>query len=76
MTCYKEINGRKVKAMCDGVRERLLPDELIAAHGPLAGDVIAALTKAIGIPPCGACEKRRQWLNQAHQWLRDRLGSG
>lgn len=29
-----------------------------------AGDVIAALTKAVGIKPCPPCEKRRQLLNR------------
>jgi hypothetical protein len=36
----------------------------------LIGNRIAALTKALGIPPCGACGKRRDWLNAAHAWLR------
>lgn len=37
--------------------------------GMLLGDAIAALTNAIGIPPCGGCEKRKAWLNAAHAWL-------
>jgi hypothetical protein len=36
----------------------------------LLGNRIAALTTAIGIPPCGGCEKRKAWLNNAHAWLR------
>jgi len=28
------------------------------------GDVIAAATKAVGIKPCSACEKRREALNR------------
>jgi hypothetical protein len=45
--------------------------ELFGDDDPsLWGNKIAALTKAIGIPPCGGCEKRRQWLNKAHTWLR------
>ena len=40
------------------------------ARGMLLGDYIAAMTKAIGIPTCGGCEKRRQWLNRVHAWLR------
>ena len=31
------------------------------------GDVIAGLTKALGIQPCNACERRRRWLNQRIQ---------
>ena len=27
------------------------------------GDVVAKVTKAVGIKPCGPCERRRQWLN-------------
>jgi hypothetical protein len=40
-----------------------------AAGGKLLGDWIADLTTAIGIPPCGGCEKRQAWLNAAHAWL-------
>lgn len=29
------------------------------------GDVVAGATKAVGIKPCGACQKRREALNQA-----------
>lgn len=29
------------------------------------GDIVARLTKAVGIQPCGGCNKRRAWLNQA-----------
>lgn len=39
------------------------------AQGMLLGDLIAAMTTAIGIPPCGGCEKRKAWLNKAHAWL-------
>jgi hypothetical protein len=38
-------------------------------RGMLAGDLIAALTTAIGIPPCNGCKKRREWCNRAHLWL-------
>lgn len=40
------------------------------AHGMLLGDAIAAMTAAIGIPACGGCGKRKEWLNKAHQWVR------
>jgi hypothetical protein len=39
----------------------------------LLGNRIAALTAAVGIPPCGGCEKRRAWLNKAHAWLRGKI---
>lgn len=29
-----------------------------------AGDVVAAATKAVGIKPCGGCERRRKALNR------------
>jgi hypothetical protein len=45
---------------------KLFPDE----DQTLLGNRIKALTDALGIPPCGGCEKRRQWLNKAHAWLR------
>lgn len=28
------------------------------------GDAVARVTKAVGIKPCGRCEKRREWLNK------------
>jgi hypothetical protein len=28
------------------------------------GDVVAAITSAVGIPPCGGCEERRDALNR------------
>lgn len=28
------------------------------------GDAVARVTKAVGIKPCGRCEKRREWLNR------------
>lgn len=49
-------------------------ESLFGASDPtLVGNRIAALTKAIGIPPCGGCESRQAWLNKAHAWLRNGL---
>lgn len=28
------------------------------------GDAVARVTKAVGIKPCGPCERRREWLNK------------
>lgn len=47
--------------------EELFPN----ADSTLLGDRIAALTKALGIPHCGGCEARRQWLNKAHEFIRN-----
>jgi hypothetical protein len=45
--------------------------ELFGDSDPmLLGNRIAALTTALGIPPCGGCSKRQEWLNAAHRWLR------
>lgn len=33
---------------------------------PLFGDRIAALTRAVGIKPCGGCKKRQKRLNAMH----------
>jgi len=36
-----------------------------AKPGPGVGDVVAGATKAVGIKPCGACQKRQAALNRA-----------
>lgn len=33
-----------------------------------AGDVIANITKAVGLKPCTPCEQRRQQLNRLFQF--------
>lgn len=33
--------------------------------GPGLGDVVAGATKAVGVKPCGGCQKRREALNRA-----------
>jgi hypothetical protein len=48
-------------------REQMLQIvEQKAAPQPVRGlgDVVAKVTKAVGIKPCGPCERRRQMLNQ------------
>lgn len=47
---------------------KLLPD---LTDPTLIGNRIAALTAAMGIPSCGGCISRQNWLNRAHQWLRN-----
>jgi hypothetical protein len=68
------INGCEVGGHSEAPNLRLRASESKELFGDgdptLWGNQIAALTKAIGIPPCGGCEKRRQWLNKAHAWLR------
>jgi hypothetical protein len=41
----------------------------------LIGNRLESLFKAVGVPPCGGCEKRRDWLNRAHAWVRDTLSA-
>ena len=48
--------------------------ELFPNEDPtLLGNRIKALTEAVGIPACGGCDKRREYINRCHQWLRSRL---
>jgi hypothetical protein len=36
------------------------------------GDMVAAVTKAVGVKPCGGCKERQAWLNEAGK----RIGIG
>lgn len=51
-----------------------------AAPAPGLGDAVAAATKAVGVKPCGGCQRRREALNRATPgWasrLLGRLGFG
>jgi len=40
----------------------------------LLGNYVASALEAIGVPPCHACKERRDWLNKAHLWLREKFG--
>lgn len=45
--------------------------EIFSGEDPtLLGNRIKAMTDALGIPPCGGCEVRKKWINDAHQWWR------
>lgn len=54
--------------------EQLKPTEIAElfpdADPTLLGNRIAALTSALGFPPCGGCTARKNWLNKAHRWVR------
>src|SRR5574342_926506 len=58
----------------------IAPDEaaeLGLADAPtLLGNQLERLFKAVGFPPCGGCERRRDWINAAHAWLRGDAVSG
>jgi len=57
----------QVAELTDAERAELFPDPT------LIGNRLAALTTALGIPPCGGCGQRQEWLNRAHVWLRDHV---
>lgn len=45
---------------------RIITREQRAARTQMrgAGDVVAAITRAVGIKPCGGCKRRQEKLNQ------------
>jgi hypothetical protein len=43
------------------------------SRGMLIGDVIAELTAMIGIPQCGGCKKRKEWVNATHLKIKNWL---
>ena len=57
-----------------GLANVLSPAEIRQVFGAddptLLGNRVAQLTKAIGWPPCPACQARQKWLNRAHAWWR------
>jgi hypothetical protein len=46
----------------------MTPEESMARieafKGRKLGDMVAAGTRAVGIPPCGPCHRRQAWLNR------------
>jgi hypothetical protein len=57
----------KQPALSEATIKELFGDE---TDETLLGNKIAALTAVLGIPTCGGCGKRKEWLNAAHKWLR------
>jgi hypothetical protein len=57
-----------LKLVKDAEARELFGDD--ADDPTLLGNRIAALTAAIGLPPCSGCSGRQKWLNAAHKWLR------
>lgn len=74
-----------VKAMCGKSAAQILVEQVLSAEDraklfpesdpTLIGNRLAAMTKAIGIPPCKGCEQRQAWLNNAELWLRGLVGA-
>jgi hypothetical protein len=66
----------RMHCVCGVKRE---PED-ISQHFPeasrqlLFGDRIKQLTDALGIPQCGGCAKRQEWLNNAHAWVLKQWG--
>lgn len=50
--------------------------ELLGDDPTLWGNRLAAITSAIGLPPCLGCDGRRKWINAAHLWLREKRSDG
>ena len=42
-----------------------LHEQVVKLPGPGLGDVVAGATKAVGIKPCGGCQKRQAAMNRA-----------
>lgn len=58
--------GRKKKVILEGPEEKT--DQVLKSGG--LGDFIATITEAVGIEPCGACDRRKDAFNKAFPWLR------
>lgn len=54
----------KNRALTDRERENLTGGD------KLLGDRLKAAFAAFGFPPCSGCDKRAEWLNKVHAWLR------
>lgn len=63
-------NQSEPQVLINGLSDTELSELFPSEDSSLIGNRIKALTEAIGIPTCGGCESRRQWLNKAHEWLR------
>jgi hypothetical protein len=71
----RPVNVRKVFVkQPDGSLRETTWEEMTSSHravrpepkaGPGLGDVVAGATKAVGVKPCGKCQKRREAMNQA-----------
>lgn len=40
------------------------------------GDVVARITKFVGLKPCGGCKKRQEWLNEKVPFRKEKDGHG
>jgi hypothetical protein len=83
--CRRPISLKypNAKRNCGSLKaEPKLPSEIqqeveakAEAGGMLLGDAIAALTTAVGIPPCASCKDRQAALNEWHRRARAWIAS-
>ena len=79
MAIWESPDGTR-RTIPDGIEfikkpgERVVPDvsfeevkQAVDRAGLQVGDMIAALTKTLGIKPCASCEKRRLILNRIRE---------
>jgi hypothetical protein len=58
-------SGRLLSNVCQACEEKAAEALRLAAPQPAkAGDLVAKVTSALGIPTCGACAKRQAAMNQ------------
>lgn len=51
------------------------PDVPVSFVSKGLGDTISKITHALGIPECGGCKKRRDWLNEYIPYKGDQDGN-
>ena len=57
-----QASGLSMTDFVAKIPQALPPPEKPKIRG--LGDVIATVTKAVGIQPCGGCQKRQEFLNK------------
>ena len=64
MNCnFQPKNGKYECPDCGSISDKPARRNCAATGG--LGERVAALTKAVGLQPCGGCQKRREALNRA-----------
>lgn len=71
----REMTGRP-REICQGINidpakaAKYRDNWLTMSKPPLLGDIVARTLRVLGFKTCGGCQKRKNWLNRAHEWLR------
>lgn len=76
--CWLYYNNEKYRKYWDSDKVKSITQTYTTSEIPkeitkLAGDHIADLICSIGIPPCSGCRLRKEWINKAHLWLKEKL---